>query len=154
MFWESVLLAQREIRRNALRSSLTILGIAIGVAAVITMVTLGGGVTAQVTSDISKLGSNLLMVRPGQRFHGSGGVRSSAPDFDMEDVRAIAKEIPGVEAAAPSASSPPQSIYGNLNWSTTVSGGNNDYLKVRDWRLESGRKFTVSQPNRFRLPAL
>ena len=73
MIWETFMLAQREIRRNVLRSSLTILGIVIGVAAVITMVTLGGGATAQVTSDISSLGSNMLMMRPGQGFHGPGG---------------------------------------------------------------------------------
>ncbi len=70
MLWETILLAQREIRRNVMRSSLTILGIVIGVAAVITMVTLGQGATAKVTSDIAKLGSNMLQVRPGQGFHG------------------------------------------------------------------------------------
>ncbi len=145
MFLETVLLAQREIRRNVLRSSLTILGIVIGVAAVITMVTLGGGVTAQVTSDISKLGSNLLVVRPGQGFRGPGGARTSSPDFKMEDARAIVTEIPGVEGAAPSSSSPTQSIYGNLNWSTTVTGSDNEYLKVRDWKLVSGRSFAPSE---------
>ena len=75
MIWETILLAQRAIRRNMLRSSLTVLGIVIGVAAVITMVTLGSGATAQVTSDIAKLGSNMLQVRPGQGFHRGGGAR-------------------------------------------------------------------------------
>ena len=145
MIWETVLLAQREIRRNVLRSSLTILGIVIGVAAVITMVTLGGGVTAQVTSDISSLGSNLLMVRPGQGFHGPGGARSSAPEFEMSDVKAIVHEIPGVEAAAPNATGGTQSIYGNLNWSTSVTGSTNDYLKVRNWTLAGGRTFTSTE---------
>ena len=79
MIWETLLLAGREIRRNVLRSSLTVLGIVIGVAAVITMVTLGDGATAQVTADISNLGSNMLQVRPGQGFHGPGGSRSTAP---------------------------------------------------------------------------
>jgi putative ABC transport system permease protein len=73
MIWQAILLALRAIRRNVLRSSLTILGIVIGVAAVITMVTLGDGATAQVTADISKLGSNMLQVRPGQGFRGSRG---------------------------------------------------------------------------------
>ncbi len=142
MFRETILLAQREIRRNVLRSSLTILGIVIGVAAVITMVTLGGGVTAQVTSDITKLGSNLLQVRPGQGFRGPGGTRSVATNFKVADVEAITKEVSGIEAAAPNASRGTQAIYGNENWSTTVNGSTNDFLKTRDWQLESGREFT------------
>jgi ABC-type antimicrobial peptide transport system permease subunit len=77
MLRETVLLALRQIRRNVLRSSLTILGIVIGVAAVITMVTLGGGATAQVASDIAKLGTNLLQVRPGQARRGPSGTRST-----------------------------------------------------------------------------
>ena len=75
MLRETILLALREIRRNLMRSSLTILGIVIGVAAVITMVTLGRGATAQVTSDIVKLGPNLLQIRPGQHRHGPGGTQ-------------------------------------------------------------------------------
>ena len=142
MFWETILLAQREIRRNVLRSSLTILGIVIGVAAVITMVTLGGGVTAQVTSDIAKLGSNLLQVRPGQGFRGPGGIRSGAANFKLVDAEAIAEEISGIEAVAPNASRGTQAIYGNENWSTTVTGSTNEFLKTRDWQLESGREFT------------
>ncbi|RPI77404.1 MAG: ABC transporter permease, partial [Desulfobacteraceae bacterium] len=81
MFWETIILAQREIRRNAMRSFLTILGIVIGVAAVITMVTLGKGTTARVTADIAKLGSNLLQIRPGQSFFGPSGARATAPLF-------------------------------------------------------------------------
>jgi putative ABC transport system permease protein len=95
MLWETILLALREIRRSVLRSSLTILGIVIGVAAVITMVTLGKGATAKVTSDISKLGSNLLQVRPGQGF-GRGGMRSTAVLFKVDDAVAIDREISGL----------------------------------------------------------
>jgi putative ABC transport system permease protein len=142
MFWETILLAQREIRRNVLRSSLTILGIVIGVAAVITMVTLGGGVTAQVTSDIAKLGSNLLQVRPGQGFRGPGGIRSGSTNFKIADADAIAEEVSGIEAVAPNTSRGTQAIYGNENWSTTVTGSTNEFLKTRDWQLESGREFT------------
>ena len=96
-----MLLALREIRRNVLRSSLTILGIVIGVAAVITMVTIGQGATAQVQADIQKLGTNLLQVFRGQGFGGGGGSRSSSPPFTMDDVHAIESDISGVRAVAP-----------------------------------------------------
>jgi putative ABC transport system permease protein len=137
-----MLLALREIRRNLMRSSLTILGIVIGVAAVITMVTLGRGATAQVTSDIAKLGTNLLQVRPGQHRHGPGGTQAEAKMFEVADAEAIAGEISGLAAVAPIASQGTQAIYGNENWSTVVTGGNNAYLQVRNWLLESGRHFT------------
>lgn len=142
MLWETMLLALREIRRNIMRSSLTILGIVIGVAAVITMVTLGRGATAQVTSDIAKLGTNLLQVRPGQHRHGPGGTQAEAKMFEVADAEAIAREISGLAAVAPIASQGTQAIYGNENWSTVVTGGNNAYLQVRNWLLESGRQFT------------
>ena len=142
MFRETMLLALREIRRNLMRSSLTILGIVIGVAAVITMVTLGRGATAQVTSDIAKLGTNLLQVRPGQHRHGPGGTQAEAKMFEVADAEAIAREISGLAAVAPIASQGTQAIYGNENWSTVVTGGNNAYLQVRNWLLESGRHFT------------
>lgn len=141
MLLETILLAQREIRRNVMRSSLTVLGIVIGVASVITMVTLGQGATAKVTSDISKLGSNLLMVRPGQGFRGPGGARTSSDPFDAADVAALEREISALKAVAPTASNPGQAIYGNQNWSTTVMGSTNAFLKVRDWPLDSGRRF-------------
>jgi len=145
MGWETILLALREIRRNLMRSSLTILGIIIGVAAVITMVTLGGGVTAKVTSDIAKLGTNLLFVRPGQGHHGPGGTRSTADTFEVSDAEAIAREISGLAAVAPMASQVVQGIYGNENWSTTVTGSTNAYLTVRDWPLERGRTFADNE---------
>ncbi len=145
MVWETVLLAQREIRRNVLRSSLTILGIVIGVAAVITMVTLGGGATAQVTADISSLGTNLLQVHTGQGGRGPGGTRAPAEMFTVEDAEAIAREISGLEAVAPNSSQRIQAIYGNENWSTTVMGSTNGFLLVRDWALESGREFTDAE---------
>jgi len=104
MIWETIRLAFRSIRRNVLGSSLTILGIVIGVAAVITMVTLGDGATAQVTADISSLGSNMLHVRPGQGFRGPGGTRSTADRFEVDDAEAISREIFGLEAVAPTAS--------------------------------------------------
>ena len=141
MFSETILLSLREIRRNLMRSSLTILGIVIGVAAVITMVTLGRGATAQVASDIAKLGTNLLQVRPGQGRRGHGGTHSISDMFKAKDAEAIAQEIFGLSAVAPIASQTIQSIYGNENWSTTVTGSTNDYLQVSNWLIESGRQF-------------
>jgi putative ABC transport system permease protein len=145
MFLNAILLALREIRRNVLRSSLTILGIVIGVAAVITMVTIGEGATAQVQADIQKLGTNLLQVFRGQGFGGGGGARSSAPPFSAEDAIAIENEINGVRAVAPSANSMTQAIFGNSNWSTQVNGTTDKYLDVRDWPLASGRNFSESE---------
>jgi putative ABC transport system permease protein len=142
MLWETYLLAQREIRRNVLRSSLTALGIIIGVAAVIIMVTLGSGATAKVTGDISKLGSNMLQVWVGQAFRRTGGVRSDAPAFKMDDVAAIERQISGIEAVAPVSIKPLQVIFSNTNRSTNVTGTTADYLKVRDWKVGKGYMFT------------
>ena len=139
------MLAQREIRRNVLRSTLTILGIVIGVAAVITMVTLGEGATAQVTEDITKLGTNLLQVRPGQGHRGPGGARTAAEPFDEDDAEAVSRQIAGLAAVAPSSGAATQAIFGNRNRSTTVTGTTNDYLKTRNWTLASGRLFTPTE---------
>ena len=145
MIWETIILALREIRRNVMRSSLTVLGIVIGVAAVITMITLGGGATAQVKAEISSLRSNMLQIRPGQHKRGPGGTRSQANMFEAKDTEAITREISGLEAVAPSVSTSMQAIAGNKNWSTTVMGSTNGFLKMRDWALESGRSFTNAE---------
>jgi putative ABC transport system permease protein len=145
MFWNAILLALREIRRNVLRSSLTILGIVIGVAAVITMVTIGDGATAQIQADISKLGTNLLQVFRGQGFGGGGGARISAPPFTLEDATTIENELSGVQAVAPSAQTSGQAIYGNNNWFTQITGTTDKFLQVRDWTLASGRNFSESE---------
>ncbi|MBI4825153.1 MAG: ABC transporter permease [Nitrospirae bacterium] len=143
MIFNTILLALREIRRNVLRSSLTILGIVIGVAAVITMVTLGSGATQQVTADITKLGSNMLQVRPGQGFHGpGGGASATASMLGLDDAAAISREVSGLAAVAPFASKSIQAIYGSENWSTSVTGTSNEYLDVRNWPLLEGREFT------------
>jgi putative ABC transport system permease protein len=141
MFWETLLLAEREIRRNVMRSSLTILGIVIGVAAVITLVTLGKGTTAQVAEQISSLGSNMLQLRPGQGFRGPGGASSEAKTFKLDDAQALVREIPALMAVAPTASASAQAIYGNENWSTSVTGSTNDYLQIRNWPVQYGREF-------------
>ncbi len=144
MILNTLWLALREIGRNALRSSLTVLGIIIGVAAVISMVTLGGGATSQITQDISSLGSNLLTVQPGTRAR-PGGLQTSAPPFDQADAIAIGREIAGVAAVAPIASLPAVAVYGNENTSTTVTGSDNAYLAVREWSLEHGRVFSEGE---------
>jgi len=145
MLWETIFLALCAIRRNVLRSSLTVLGIVIGVAAVITMVTMGNGATAKVTSAISSLGSNMLFVRPGQSGHGPGGSRASAARFKTVDADAIRREISGLEAVAPEAASTTQAIYGNENWSTSAIGSTNDYLTIREWKMDAGRRFTTGE---------
>jgi len=139
MLGNTLLLALREIRRNVLRSFLTILGIVIGVAAVIIMVTIGGGATAQVTEQIANLGSNLLMIRVGQ--HMGPGQTTSAPPFDLADAHALYREIPSLNAVAPSASQKVTTVFGNENWSTTVTGVDNEFFKVRNWTIMSGRQF-------------
>jgi putative ABC transport system permease protein len=143
MLWNALLLALRAIRRNLMRSALTVLGIVIGVAAVIVMVTIGGGATAQVTEQIASLGSNLLIVRPGQRL--GMGQRSPAPPFDMDDVEAIRRQIGSLEAVAPSASQGATAVYGNENWSTVLTGTDNQYLETGNWELAAGRPFTASE---------
>jgi putative ABC transport system permease protein len=145
MLWENIILALREIRRNVLRSALTVLGIVIGVAAVITMVTLGQGATAKVTSDISSMGSNLMDIRPGQMRHGPGGASSDASPFKGADVTAIQREISSLSAVAPIASQTSQAIYGSANRSTRILGTTSDYLTVRDWPLAMGRAFTEGE---------
>ncbi len=145
MLWETYLLAQRTIRRNVLRSALTILGIVIGVAAVITMVTLGSGATAKVTGDISKLGSNMLHLRPGQGMRGPGGARSSSDAFTIADATAIENSVAGLKAVAPTAEGSEQAIYGSANWSTSVTGATNAFLTVQGWQLAEGRIFTASE---------
>jgi len=145
MFRETLLLALRAIRRNVLRSSLTILGIVIGIAAVITLVTLGGGATVQVANQIKSLGSNLLSVRPGQQSRGMGGARQVARLFEAKDVEAIEREISGIAALAPIASRSMLAINGDTNWSTAVTGVDTAYLRVRDWPLARGRVFTEGE---------
>jgi len=143
MLWNAFLLALREIRRNVLRSFLTVLGIVIGVAAVIIMVTIGGGATVQVTAQIESLGSNLLMVTTSTGF-GPGGATRGAP-FDIKDAEAIAAQIGSVEAVAPQSSSRIVAIYGNQNWSTGVAGVTNGFFPVRDWALSDGRIFSDAE---------
>ncbi len=143
MIWNALLLALREIRRNALRSFLTILGIVIGVAAVIIMVTIGNGATAQVTEQIASLGSNLLIISPGQRM--GMGQRSAAAPFSVEDAQAIARESSSIAAIAPSASRAATVVFGNENWNTRITGTTNQYFTAGNWTMNSGRFFTEGE---------
>ncbi|MBB4100346.1 ABC transporter permease [Sphingomonas kyeonggiensis] len=138
MFGTTFILAIRSILRHKLRSILTALGIIIGVAAVVTMVTLGKATTAAVQQQISALGTNILQIRPGQGF-GRGGGGPRPPDFKEEDVQAIRQQITGVAAVAPQAQSTATVIYNGANWSTTINGTTNDYFKVQPWPLVDGR---------------
>ncbi|MCP5313417.1 MAG: ABC transporter permease [Chromatiaceae bacterium] len=140
MLWNALLLALREIRRNMLRSSLTILGIVIGVAAVIVMVTIGRGATIQVTEQIASLGSNLLMITPGQRI--GMGQRSSAPAFEAADAEAVAREVGNIASVAPSATKAITAVVGNKNWSTRATGMDNRYFDVANWQIAAGRRFS------------
>ena len=144
MLWNAFNLAQREIRRNVLRSSLTTLGIIIGVSAVIIMVTLGNGATAAVTADIANLGSNLLTVMPGQRM-GPGGASGSAKPFKQRDVDFLRRDVPSVGAVAPVSSQGMSAVVGNKNRSITVTGTTNEYFTSGGWQLASGRFFNDSE---------
>ncbi|MGE3849008.1 MAG: ABC transporter permease [Gammaproteobacteria bacterium] len=142
MIWNAFILAVRAIRRNLLRSSLTVLGIVIGVAAVITMVTIGKGATVKVTQDISQLGANLLIVRPGQRV---GMQRTEAPQFKLADAEAVAREVNTVTTVAPTASRALAVVAGNESWLSSIYGVDNRYFEVGNWTLASGRPFAQGE---------
>ena len=144
MLGTTLILAFREIQRHLLRSFLTTLGIVIGVAAVITMVTLGNGATAAVKKQISSLGSNILSVRPGQRM-GPGSEGEAPPPFKNEDLDAIRDQVAGVRAVAGQAQTTATAVRNAQNWSTTVNGTTNDFLEAQQWMLASGRRFTDAE---------
>jgi putative ABC transport system permease protein len=145
MWWNTLLLALRSIRRNLMRSFLTILGIVIGVSAVITMVTLGHGATLSVQTQISSLGSNLLMVRPGQRQGPGGGGGGGVPAFKEADAEAIASQIGGIAAVAPEARTGVTVVANGRNWTSTVTGSTNAWLQTGNWKLAAGREFEQTE---------
>ncbi|EAX48089.1 protein of unknown function DUF214 [Thermosinus carboxydivorans Nor1] len=143
MFWESVLIALEGLKANKLRSILTMLGIIIGVGAVIAMVSIGLGVREKVQNSIAGLGSNLLIVTPGATS--PTGVRlaaGSSTTLTNKDAQAIAREIAGVSMVAPSVSRQYQIVYGNKNWITNVQGTTPEFLAVRNFTVETGTFFT------------
>jgi putative ABC transport system permease protein len=139
MLMSTLMLALRSIRRNLLRSFLTILGIVIGVSAVITMVTLGKGATLAVQNQISGLGTNLLMVRVGQR-QGPGGA-ARAPQFKEADAQAIQAQIGGVAAAVPEGRAGVTVVGNGRNWATSVTGSSNAWFATGNWKIADGRLF-------------
>ncbi|NLT22151.1 MAG: FtsX-like permease family protein [Syntrophorhabdus sp.] len=143
MLWNMILLALREIRRNVMRSFLTVLGIVIGVGAVITMVTIGGGATLQVQQQIASMGSNMLMVSPGKRL-GPGQSSGNVP-FKEADVEAIMREVSSIAAVAPVSSQSVQAILGNQNWATQVTGSDNNYFYITKRSVATGRQFSESE---------
>ena len=140
MLIETLKLAAQAIRRNALRSFLTVLGIVIGVAAVIAMVTIGNGTTAKVTADLAKLGNNLLFVSPGQ-FRPGRGTGSDAKPFNARDVEALKTQIADVKAVAPVAQKSVTVIAGGTSRVTAVTGTDRDFFITQDWPLTLGREF-------------
>jgi putative ABC transport system permease protein len=140
MLYSVFMLALRSIRRNLLRSFLTVLGIVIGVSAVITMVTLGNGATQAIEAKISSLGTNLLMVSPGQRI-GGGGHGGGVPQFTEADAEAIHSQIGGVAAVAPQGRASVTVVANGRNWLTSVTGTTNDWFETGNWELASGRRF-------------
>ncbi|MFH2210666.1 MAG: ABC transporter permease [Pseudomonadota bacterium] len=144
MWLNTLLLALRSIRRNLMRSFLTILGIVIGVSAVITMVTVGNGATLSVQNQISGLGTNLLQIRPGQRM-GPGSGSSSAPLFKEGDAEAIATQIGGVAAAAPQSRTGGTLVANGRNWASIITGSTNEWLMIGNWTLAQGREFSNAE---------
>ena len=143
MLWTTISLAWREIKRNILRSFLTILGIVIGVASVIVMVTIGGGATAQVKEQIAGMGSNLLMVTPGKRL--GPGQSSNTALFKVSDGEAILRNVSAIAAVAPVSSKSLQAVLGNENWSTSVTGSDNEYFRVTNRSVRAGQAFSESE---------
>jgi putative ABC transport system permease protein len=143
MLWNSLLLALRSIRRNLLRSFLTVLGVVIGVSAVVTMVTLGEGATLAVRSQIASLGSNLLQIRPGQRL--GPGSDIGVPSFAEADAQAIESQLSGLRAVAPEVRGSATVVYGSRNWTTGLIGTTNAHFDTSNWELAGGRRFEENE---------
>src|ERR1700687_4873476 len=136
-------IAFRALRINKLRSALTMLGIIIGVGAVIAMVSVGSGATERIQQQIASIGSNVIMVSPGSVT--ASGIRLGsgfAVTLTMDDAKALARDCPSVQAVAPSSRGGAQIVYGNNNWATNVQGTTPDYLIIRDIAIQNGASFT------------
>ncbi len=143
MFYETLKLAVQAIRRNALRSFLTLLGIVIGVSAVIAMVTIGNGTTEKVKEEMAKLGSNVLFIRPGQ--WGPGRSSATAKPFNIRDIAELREQLRGVKAVAPMAQQSVTVIYGSESRSVGTIGTDASYIITQDWDLSAGRNFLNSE---------
>jgi putative ABC transport system permease protein len=141
-FLASLLIALRALRVNKMRSALTMLGIIIGVSAVIAMIAVGSGAKARIAEQIASMGSNLLVVQSGSST--SGGLRmgsGTVPTLTVDDAEAILTEVPSVKYVAPNLSGVAQVVYGNQNWSTSITGTMPELLEIRNWPVTSGRSF-------------
>ncbi|MEB3223155.1 MAG: ABC transporter permease [Candidatus Sericytochromatia bacterium] len=145
--WQTVRIALKALLRNKLRSFLTVLGVIIGVAAVIAMVAIGEGAKAQVQAQFATMGSNLMVLVPGAPSSSSGvrGGAGSASTLTWDDVRALKREIPGVAATSPQLRAGAQVVCQGQNWATTVTGANEAFFAIRNWRLQSGAFFTDAE---------
>ena len=143
-------IAMQALRVNKMRSILTMLGIVIGVAAVIAMIAIGGGAQQRLQEQIASLGSNLLIVVPGSIIQSGARLGAgNAQTLTEQDARAITTEIPDVAFAAPLTRSNAQVVFGNTNWATNINGVYNDYFDVREWNLAEGRFFDQGEITRF-----
>ena len=143
-------IAMRALRVNKMRSILTMLGIVIGVAAVIAMIAIGGGAQQRLQEQIASLGSNLLIVVPGSIIQSGARLGAgNAQTLTEQDARAIVTEVQDVAFAAPLSRSTAQVVFGNTNWSTSIYGVYNDYFDVREWNLTEGRLFDQGEISRF-----
>ncbi|MBR1884937.1 MAG: ABC transporter permease [Schwartzia sp.] len=148
LFTESVRIAVNALFANKLRSLLTMLGIIIGVGAVIAMVAVGMGVTQRVTDSIASLGSNMLIIRPGASM--SGGLRGAAGSrttLKYEDSVAIKKKIKDIDYVSPTVQKNYQVVYGNQNWNTSVTGVTQEYMSIRDLKITTGSFITEEDMN-------
>ena len=144
MLFETIRLALRSVRRNALRSFLTLLGIVIGVAAVIAMITIGSGTTEKVKQDIAKLGSNLLVVQAQRPVRGVGTNFIPRP-LGERDLDALSEGLEDVKAVAAASQRTVRVVYGAENLAVQVTGADTEYFDARDWGVASGRAFTDSE---------
>ncbi len=138
-FPQTLKIALRALRTNKMRSFLTMLGIIIGIAAVIAMMAVGSGASYVISQQIASIGSNIILVLPGSTT--SGGLRTggSTQTLTSDDVRAMMAECPSIELAAPTVRTTAQVVSGNLNWSTVVMGTTPEFFEIREWSLVSGR---------------
>lgn len=144
MFLNALALALTEIRRNLMRSLLTMIGIVIGIASVIAMVNIGKGASASVTESVGKLGSRSIFVVPGQA-RGMGGQSTIAKPFERKDVEILKKSIFSLEAVSGVENASLTVLFGENNYHTRISGVNNDYLTVKDWQIKRGRAFANNE---------
>ena len=143
MIWNAFLLAVRQIWRNPMRSLLTVLGVVIGVAAVITMVTIGNGASEAIRSEIESFGNNQLMLRPGMRL--GPGQRIGAPSFKMEDVTALQTQLAGVVAVAPQVNKSVTLVANGRNWQTSITGTTSSYFTIDNRTFADGRSFEEAE---------